>query len=167
TVEGEGGLPDAEALRAGALARRADLRALADRIGAEQAALALAHKEYYPDFEAFVMYDRFMGNTSDNRDLATMVGVRVNVPVRLERRRGAVAEAEARVGRRVAELARQTDQVNFEVEQAHAEARESEQTVRLYETKILPDAELNVRTARVDYKTGQVPAVSVLQAERT
>jgi outer membrane protein TolC len=163
----EGGLPDAETLRQAALARRPDLRAIAERIAAEQAALALANKEYCPDIEAFAMYDRFMGNTSDTRDLATQVGVRMNVPVRLERRRGAVADAAARVAQRQAELDRQVDQVNFQVQEAYAQVVESERTVRLYETKILPDADLNVKTARADYKTGLVPAISVIEAERT
>jgi cobalt-zinc-cadmium efflux system outer membrane protein len=167
TVEVKGELPDAESLRASALGRRPDLRALADRIAAEQATLALANKEYYPDFEAFFMYDRFMGNVSDNRDLATMVGVKMNVPVRLERRRGVVAEAHARIAQRQAELDRLSDGVSFQVQEAHAQATESERTVRLYETKILPDADLNVKTARADYKTGLVPAISVVEAERT
>ena len=162
-----GELPEAEALRLAALARRPDLRALAERVSAEQAALGLANKEYCPDFEAFVMYDRFMGNTSDTRDLATQVGVRTNLPVRLERRRGAVVEAEARLAQRRAELARQADQAGFQVQEAHAQAAESQRTVRLYESKILPDADQNVKTARADYRTGLVPAISVVEAERT
>ena len=44
-------LPDVQVLRDAALARRPDLAALADRIKAEQANLALAHKEFYPDLE--------------------------------------------------------------------------------------------------------------------
>src|SRR5262249_18754889 len=47
-----GELPDAEVLRQAALARRPDLKALADRLAAEQAALALSHREYCPDVEA-------------------------------------------------------------------------------------------------------------------
>jgi outer membrane protein TolC len=166
-VRADAALPESAALRAFAVGRRPDLRAVADRIAAEEAALALAHKEYCPDLEPFVMYDRFMGNTTDNRDLATMLGVRLNLPVRLARRDAAVAEAFARAAERRAELARRADQVNFEVEEAYAQVRESERTVRLFEKKILPDGDLNVKTARADYRTGQVPAVGVLQAERT
>src|SRR5262249_758840 len=57
-------LPEPAVLRALALSRRPDLRALNDHLTAEQASLALACKEFYPDFEPFFMYDRFMGNTS-------------------------------------------------------------------------------------------------------
>src|SRR5262249_61644989 len=44
-------LPEAAALRERALAARPDLRALADRVRAEQASLGLAHKEFCPDFQ--------------------------------------------------------------------------------------------------------------------
>jgi outer membrane protein TolC len=164
-VELSGGLPEAAALRAGALARRPDLRALADRVRAEQSALALACKEFYPDFEAMAAYDAFWQRPE--QDLRPMLGVRLNLPVRQARRQAAVAEAEARVAQRRAELARLSDQVNFQVQEAYEQVRESEQVVRLYLEQILPDAEQNVEAARADYRTGQVPAVGVIEAERT
>jgi outer membrane protein TolC len=159
-------LPEAQALRAAALARRPDLQALENRIRAEEATLALAHKEYYPDFEPYLMYDRFMGNTSASRDLATMVGVRFNVPIRLARRDGAVAEAEARIAQRRAELTQQVNQVIFEVQQAYAQVRESERNVRLYEKAVLPAAEQNVKAAQSAYVTGKIPFLSLIEAER-
>jgi outer membrane protein TolC len=158
------GLPEAQALRALALARRPELRALADRIAAEQASLALAYKEFCPDFEAMAAYDAFWQRPE--QDLRPQLAVRLNVPVRTARRFGAIAEAEARIAQRRAELDRQSDQVAFQVQEAHAQVREAERAVRLYKEKILPDAELNVKTAREDYKTGQVPAIAVIEAER-
>jgi outer membrane protein TolC len=159
-------LSEAAALRAWAVERRPDLRAIADRVKAEEASLALAQREFYPDFTPFVMYDRFMGNTSDNRDLATMLGVRLNLPVRLDRRRAAVEEAKARVGQRRAELARQIDQVNYQVQQAYEQVRESEQVVRLYEKTILPAARKNVEAAQSAYTTGRIPFLSLIEAQR-
>jgi outer membrane protein TolC len=160
-------LPDAQVLRATALARRPDLQALADRIAAEEAALALAHKEFYPDFEPFFMYDRFMGNVSDNRDLAAMLGVRLNLPVYRGRRYAAVAEAEARLSQRRAELARQMDQVNFQVQQAYAQVQRSARSVRLYQETILRAAVLNVEAARSAYVTGKIPFLSLIEAQRS
>jgi outer membrane protein TolC len=161
------GLPEAQVLRAAALARRPDLQALANRITAEEAALALARKEFYPDLEAFAMYDRFMGNNPQSQDLATMVGVKLNLPVRKARRHAAVAEAQARINQRRAELARQTNQVNFEVQQAYAQVRESEQSVRIYEQTILPKARENVESAVESYETGNIPALSLIEAQRS
>jgi cobalt-zinc-cadmium efflux system outer membrane protein len=159
-------LPDAQVLRATALARRPDLQALADRIAAEEASLGLAHKEFYPDFEPFLMYDRFMGNLSENRDLATFLGVRLNLPVYKGRRYGAVAEAEARIAQRRAELARLTDQVNFQVQEAYARVQRSERSVRLYRDTILRAAEANVKAAQSAYVTGKTPFLSLIEAQR-
>jgi outer membrane protein TolC len=155
-------LPDVEALRQAAVARRPDLQALQDHVRADQAALALACKEYYPDVEVMAAYDTFW----QERPLRPQVGVRVNLPVRLAKRDAAVAEARARVAQRIAELNRQTDQALFEVEQAFEQAHESEQTVLLYDNTILRDAKANVEAAQPAYRTGQIPAQSLVEAER-
>jgi outer membrane protein TolC len=159
-------LPDAQVLRTAALGRRPDLQALADRIAAEAASLGLAQREFYPDFEPFFMCDRFMGNVSGNRDLATMVGVRLNLPVYTQRRYGAVAEAAARIAQRRAELARLSDQVNYQVQEAYARVQRSEKSVRLYRDTILRAAEANVKAAQSAYITGKIPFLSLIEAQR-
>jgi outer membrane protein TolC len=156
-------LPDARLLRQAALANRPDLKALADRIAAEEATLGLAHKEYCPDFELMAAYDSIW----QERPLRAQVGLRVNLPVRLARREGAVTEAEARIAERQADLARQTDQVNFEVQQAYEQVLESERTVRLYEKTILPAARQNIEAARSAYATGKIPFLSLIEAQRS
>jgi cobalt-zinc-cadmium efflux system outer membrane protein len=158
-----GMLPDEPALRALALARRPDLQALADHIAAERASLCLAHKEYYPDFEAVAAYDDFWSE----RPLRPQVGVRMNVPLRLAKRDAAVREAEAKLGQRIAELNRLTDEANLAVSQAYAELGESEKTVRLYGQTILPAAESNVKSAQTYYTTGKIPFLSLIEAERS
>ena len=163
-------LPDPQTLRATALSRRPDLQALANRIAAEETSLALAYKEYYPDFEGFFMYDRFMGNTTASRDLATMLGVKVNLPVRRAKRAGAVAEAQARIAERRAQLERQIDQASFDVQQAYEQVRESEEVVRLYELPkegILARARQSVDAARNDYPNGLIPATAMIEAQRS
>jgi outer membrane protein TolC len=159
-----GELPDVCALQARAVSARPDLRALADRIAAEQASLALAYKEVLPDFEVMAAYDAFWQRPEE--DLRPQLGVRLNLPVRKDRRYGAIAEAQARIAQRQAELARQTDQVNFQVEEAYQQVRESEQAVRLYEETILPAARENVKAAQTAYVTAKVPFLSLVEAER-
>jgi outer membrane protein TolC len=112
------------------------------------------------------MYDRFMGNITDNRDLATMLGVRMNLPVYKGRRDAAVTEAEARIAQRRAELAGRRDQVNFQVQEAYAQVQRSERSVRLYEKTILPAAQKNVDAAVSAYGPGKIPFVSLLEAQR-
>jgi outer membrane protein TolC len=157
-------LPDVQALQATAVAARPDLQALADRIAAEQASLALAQKEFYPDFEVMAAYDAFW--QPPQQALQGQVGVRLNLPVRKGRRYGAVAEAQARIGQRQAELDRQRDQVNLQVEEAHAQVRESERVVPAHTETILPAAGANVKAAQPAYVTGKIPFLSLIEAER-
>lgn len=154
--------PDVQVLRQSALARRPDLRALADHIAAEQAQLALAEKEFHPDFEVMAAYDTFW----QERQLRSQVGVRLNLPVRTGKRHAAVFEAQARIAQRQAELARQSDQVNFQVQEAYTRLKRSEQSVRLYEKDILPAARANVDDARAAYTTGKIPFLSLVEAQR-
>jgi outer membrane protein TolC len=155
-------LPEAPALRNAALARRPDLQALANRIRAEEAALDLAYKEFYPDFEPMVAYDPFWSE----KELQGQIGLKMNLPVRLARRRGAITEAQARIGQRRAELAQQVNQVNFEVQQAHAQVQESERNAHLYLTTVLPAAEANVKSAQSAYITGKIAFLTLIEAER-
>jgi cobalt-zinc-cadmium efflux system outer membrane protein len=158
-------LPEASMLQATALARRPDLQALADRIRAEQASLALAQKEFRPDFETTAAYDTIMGN-GPMRDLAPQVGVRLNLPFRKAKRYAALAEIQARIAGRQAELDRLTDQVSFQVQEAYEQARESERVVDLFDTTILPAAEANVKAAQSAYVTAKVPFLSLIEAQR-
>jgi outer membrane protein TolC len=158
-------LPDVTGLRASALTQRPELRALADHIRAEQAALALANKDFRPDFEVSAAYDTIMGN-GPMRDLAPQVGVRINLPFRTAKRCAAVAEAQARIAMRQAELDKLVDQINFQVQEAFEQTRESERAIHLYDETILPAAVANVRAAQSDYVTGKIPFLSLVEAER-
>jgi outer membrane protein TolC len=154
--------PDVQALRSAALAHRPDLQALADRIRAEEAALALAEKEFYPDFEVAAGYDAFW----QEKPLRPEINVRLNLPVYKAKRHAAVSEARARIAQRRAELDRQADQVNFQVQEAYEQVRRGEQSVRLYEKTILPKAKDNREEAESAYEKGLVPFVSLIEAQR-
>jgi outer membrane protein TolC len=156
---------DVAALRARALARRPDVAAVRKRIAAEEAALGLANREYYPDFDVMAAYDTIMGN-GPTRDLAAQLAVRLNLPVRKARRLGAVSEAESKISERRAELARLIDRAKYEVQQAYEQVREAERTVRLYEKEILPAARNNVRAAQAAYVPGKIPLIAVIEAQR-
>lgn len=158
------GLPDVQDMRALALARRPDVQALAARVEADEAAVQLALREYRPDFEVMAAYDAFWQPAE--KDLRPQLAVRMNLPVRHGRRQAAVAEAQARRAQRGAEFDKLTDQVNFQVQEAHAQVSESIEVVRLYEGTILPAAEANVKEAVAAYATGRVPFLSLVEAQR-
>lgn len=156
--------PDAAALRERAVATRPDVQAAIARVKAEEAAMALAVKEYNPDVEVMAAYDGFWQGM--DRPLQWQVGARVNLPVRFARRGGAVDEARAKVAQRRAELARLVDRVNFEVQEAVEQLRESAEVVRLYEEKVLKAAEANVREAQAGYAATKLPFLNLVEAQR-
>ncbi|HKB02429.1 MAG TPA: TolC family protein [Gemmataceae bacterium] len=158
-------LPDVASLRAKATAARPDLKALADRIRADEATAALAEQEYKPDVEVMAAYDGFWQGT--DRSLQWQIGARVNIPIQYARRDAAVAEARARVARRRAELAKLTDQIAFRVQEAAEQVRESRKVIELYEQKILPAARANVKEAQSAYMNAKVPFLNLAGAQRT
>ena len=144
-------LTDAASLRAAAAARP-NVRAAAARVAADEAALALARKEYNPDFEVMAAYDGFW--QARGRSAAPVAArARVNLPVR---QRGAAerwtsaGEARAAAGG----TARLTDQVNFRCSRRSSSARDG-RVVRLYDAKLLPAADANVKEARAGTRRGR------------
>ncbi len=158
------GLPPVEELRARALAQRPDLHALANHIAAEEASLRLAQKEFCPDFEVMAAYDGFW--QPPQQALQGQVGVRLNLPVVRERRHAAIAEAQARIAERRAQLDGRIDQVKLQLQEAYEQVVEGEQVVRLYEKTTLPAAQSHVGAARSAYEAGKVPFLSLVEAQR-
>lgn len=159
------GLPAVASLRGFAVSQRPDLRAIQDRIAVEENALKLALREYYPDVDLAAAYDTIMGNGAQ-RDLAPQVGVRMNLPVRIAKRNGAIAEAQAKITQRHAEYASRVNQVQFQVQEAYEQLLESERVLALYEKTILPAARENVKAAQSAYVTGKTPFLSLIEAQR-
>ncbi len=158
--------PEAEVLRAMAVAARPDLKALADRVAAAEASVALAASESKPDVELLASYDSFWQGAG-GRPLQWQIGARINLPVQLSRRSAAVAEAQAKVAERRAELSRLTDQVNLQVQEAYEMLRESDKVIQLYLQKILPAAEANIKEAQTSYVNGKIPFVSLIDGQRS
>ena len=157
-------VPDATELRHLAIQQRPDIAALRSRLVADEAALALAMKEYYPDFEAMAAYDAFW--QSPERDLRPMVGVRLNLPIQTARREAAVVEAQAKLAQRRAELDRTIAQIGFQVQEAYEQLRESERSLKLYQETAIPKANENVRLARTAYTNNKVPFFNLIEAQR-
>ncbi|MGA2257711.1 MAG: TolC family protein, partial [Thermoguttaceae bacterium] len=132
-------LPEAAVLQGLAERSRPDLYAASARAKAEEANLALAYKEYYPDIAIAAKYDGFMPD-----DMRAQVGMQMNVPLQFSRRSAAVREAEARTQQRRWEYQNLLDSVRFEVQSAHDRAAQARQVVRLFEDKILPISQRNV-----------------------
>jgi outer membrane protein TolC len=157
--------PPAVELRAVALARRPDLAALAARIRADRAALALAYKDYYPDLELFGRYDSFW-QPSSQRDLRSQVGLNMNLPLYRNRLNAAAREAMFQLSKRRAEFEQRVDDVNQEVQTAYEQLRESRRAVDLYAGLSLPAARQNVAVAQAGYEAGREDFLRLVIAQR-
>ncbi len=153
-------LPAAEALQQAAESRP-DLFAMQARIRAEQANVALACKEYYPDLNLVARYDGFMPE-----QMRPAVGMELNVPLQNGRRSATVREASERLQQRCAEYQDRLDQVRFEVQSAFDRAAQSQRVIRLYEEKILPATQRSVESAQSTYTSGKLDFLRLIDAER-
>jgi outer membrane protein TolC len=145
-----------------AIERRPDLAAIGARVREEQANVALAAREFYPDIEVFGRYDAFWQETP----LRPMVGMNLNLPIQRERRRAAVCEAMFRANQRRAEFEQQIDAIRNDVQAAWARLVESRQIVALYRQTLLPAAEQNVASARSGYVAARVDFLRLIEAQR-
>lgn len=145
-----------------AVSHRPELSALVARIQSEQAAVALACKEYYPDFEIMGRYDQFWTDKVQRGQ----VGLNVNVPLNQGRRDAAVREAQFRLAKLSAEYAQKRDSINEEVRVASSELESNAESVAIYEQEILPAAALNLDAAQAAYLTGRVDFLSLMEARR-
>jgi outer membrane protein TolC len=155
-------IPTPLELQQAALAQRPDLAAQAARIQAEQANVALAAKEFFPDFEFMGRYDQFWTDVEQR----PQVGMNVNVPLNQTRRKAAVREAMFRLSRMQAEYDQEVDNIRNDVEAGLARLEGSHQTVALYETRILPASHANVESANAGYIAGTVDFLRLIEAQR-
>ena len=159
-------LPDAQFLLALAVQQRPEVSAAAARIQEEQARLALACKQYYPDLEVFGRYDTFWQPRETQSDLRGQVGARINLPVYEKRLNAAVWEARHQVSKARAGHDQIVLEVQAEVQSAYEQVLESQRTVALFSTKLVPTAQQNVDVARSNYDTGVTTFLALATAQR-
>ena len=138
--------------------------ALGARLRAEQAAVAIAERDYYPDLDVVGRYDAFWQKA--DRNLAPLVGVNLNVPLDNERRRAAIREAQYRANQQGAELEAKLDEVQNDVAVAYRQLEESRRTLELFDKSILPVAEQNLASAQSNYTANKIDFLRLIEAAR-
>lgn len=149
------------ALQASAVGDRPELRAAAARRDLEDARIAVAEREFYPDFRVMGSYNSMWGMFEHE----LMVGVAVTVPLWRDRRHAAVDEAEALRDRAIAEVALVEDRIRTEVERALRAYTASLSVLETYRSQILPAAEARVESIRVGLESGRTTFIEVLRAD--
>ena len=131
---------------------------------AEQAAVAIAERDYYPDLDVVGRYDAFWQKA--DRNLAPLVGVNLNVPLDNERRRAAIREAQYRANQQGRELEAKLDEVQNDVAVAYRQFEESRRTLELFDKSILPVAEQNLASAKSNYTANKIDFLRLIEAAR-
>ncbi|MCK6526478.1 TolC family protein [Myxococcota bacterium] len=155
-------LPGPEELEALALASRPEVQAARDRASAAEAAVALARREWLPDVGAMASYD-----TMAMHDVHRwMVGVELNLPLGISRRRAALEQARARLAGARSEAERVLDEVRSDVHQALARLRAARHVEVLFRDRLIPAARDQVAAARSGFETGRNDFEALVGAER-
>ena len=142
---------------------RPELQALAYRVRSRKAARRLARKDYFPDFTVMGTYNSLW----QEDDLQPFVGVSINIPLGLERRRAAESQALSELTRLQAEFAAAVSDVAMQVTEAFERLTESGHVVTLYQTKLLPAAKENLDAAQSGYESGNNDFLTLVTAEKT
>lgn len=155
-------LPAGEVLEERALGRHPELAGLEARVSANQSRVALARQDFYPDFRVGVGYNSLW----DDPDKRTIVGVSINIPLDRGKRKAELSRAQAQ--RRQAEwtLIDRRSALLADVAQTRAEVIEAQESVRLFESKLVPLAEEYLSAAMADYESGAGAFLNVVTAER-
>ena len=155
-------LPTAETLQQAAAQSRPDLFALQSRIRAEQANVALACKEYYPDVNLVAKYDGFMPE-----NMRPQVGMDINVP---HPQRRAVGGRSRGVGATCSAIAPNTrtgwTRCAMKSNRRSTGPPRASVSFRLYEEKILPATQRSLESAHANYTSGKLDFLRLLDAER-
>lgn len=125
----------------------------------------LARREFYPDFDVKLNYGR-REQTPDGMPRDNMVSftVGVTLPIwRKERQQPQLAEARAMLSEREAMRRALRLETVAQLTQRYATASQARQTVRLYDTALLPAADASVNSALAAYRVGRVDFLTLLE----
>lgn len=154
-------LDEAE-LVARALASHPELAAQRAMARAAESEVALARREFLPDFTLRAGYE----TTWQEDPLKPVVGVEVNLPVQIARRRAALEEAQARLDREEHRVRSAEDRIRFEVASAAERLREAQQLLEISERRRIPPARDRVVSARAAFTAGRGSFLEFVDAER-
>ncbi len=156
------GVQGSERLQELALASRPELAAAAADVEAGQATVGLAKLERFPSFAATSSYNS-MWRTPEHR---WTVGISIHLPIQRRRIAAGVTEAEARLAAAHARRQAVEDEIRAEVHKALEWAREARHVITLYQSRLLPAARDQVRSARTSFETGRDSFLALIEAEK-
>lgn len=141
---------------------RPELEAMRAKLRASEAELERARSEAWPSIELRGGYST-MWDMPEHR---LMVGLAVGLPLSRGRRRAMVDEATAMRARTEQELARMTDELRADAQEAAIRAHEARHTVTVYEDQLVPTSRLQIEAARAGFVAGENDLTTLIEAEK-
>lgn len=142
---------------------RPELKSFREMLKKSGIDLALAKQEYLPDLT--VKYTR----QETNGEMGAWTGmIGVTFPLWFGGKQNSfVKEAKANVKVAQAEYQATENMVLFETQSAFAKFLAARNLVKIYETGVLPQAQIALETARIGYQSDQVTFLDLLDAQRS
>lgn len=153
---------DTEALLERARRERPELRAADARVRGRRSQVDLARREFFPDVTLVGAWEGLMQES----ELRPVVGISIDLPLRIARRRAALEQARAELSGAASERAALEDEVRFEVTSAALRMQESRHVLHLLDNRLLPAARDRVAAARSGFETGRSGFDALIEAER-
>ncbi len=157
-----------------ALSHRPELARLDRLIEKSEVALALAHKDYWPDLTLGVNYigigsrpDNPKNSPSDEADDAWGLTFGMNLPLPNARRRAQKVEAQKLLEEALVRRQAQEDRVREDLQAASSSVRRLEDGLLVFEDSLLPLAQETFVTSQSEYISGDGNFLDLLDAERT
>lgn len=144
-----------------AIEKSPSLKAIEYDIQARDAEVEFNKKNYYPDFMVGAAPIQRDGRL-DSWDL--MFGV--NIPLWRSKYDNQVSEARANAGVLKSKLKAEQNIKTFEVKESFINVEAAERVRGLYETGLLPQAEISFQSAMANYQTSRVDFLTVLDSQR-
>lgn len=155
-------LPASEDLQHIALSFHPVLKRIEANLNANEAAIGLAEKKYYPDFKLLAGYNSLW----DENDKRLLFGASINLPLDRDKRDAALGAAKAAKMKTRWRLIDRRNQLLADQERSYAEVLESIDTINLYSNRLVPLAGENLSAAEADYRAGAGDFLNVITAEK-
>jgi outer membrane protein TolC len=152
-----------------AIAAQPQLLGLQSRIVRSQKAVALAEKDYYPDFDVKFAYgQRDRAPDGSYRSDMLIFTVAINLPLwRSSKLEPQVAEAQAMRMQALDLYDARRNDILMQLHHAAAAAEQSLASARLYQSTILPQAQLAVEASLAAYRADRLDFLDVLDSQMT
>lgn len=154
-------VPEVNELSGRALNRNPMIKAMEYIIEAQDVNRNLAKINYFPDFMLGIAPIQRMEKFS-SWDL--MVGL--NIPLWWKKYDYRLKEASANLNSSKSRLNNLKNQVSFELNQAYIKVETANRIIEIYETGLLPLAKLSFESSFINYQTGKVDFLTLLENQR-